>query len=193
MEQYLGSLQLKTRGDRMFNRFLNFFDSENKEYTKKSEDIYLDFIMNFSRRSFGSGLFRIVDSNNLDYFNNIVKSCFSELTDDIRVIGFDWLGRVFVSANIENSKIYMCDAGSHEILEIPIGINEFLNYEIPEYPNELFALDFYNDYISIGGTPPSYDQCIGYKIPLFLGDVDNTSNIEQTDFDVFWTIMTQLW
>ena len=177
----------------MFNSFLEFFGSENKGYVKRSEDIYLDFIMNYSKESFASGLFRVVDSNNLEYFKGLVQSCFSELSDDIRVIGFDWLGRIFVSSDTSDSKIYMCDAGSHEILEIPLGIKEFLNNEIPEYPDELFALDFYKEYISQGGTSPSYNQCIGYKIPLFLGGSDDLSNIEQIDFDVFWTIMTQLW
>jgi hypothetical protein len=177
----------------MFNSFLEFFGSENKGYVKRSEDIYLDFIMNYSKESFGSGLFRVVDSNNLEYFKRLVQSCFSELSDDIRVIGFDWLGRIFVSSDTSDSKIYMCDAGSHEILEIPLGIKEFLNNEIPEYPDELFALDFYKEYISQGGISPSYDQCIGYKVPLFLGGLDDLSNIEQIDFDVFWTLMTQLW
>ena len=176
----------------MFNSFLEFFGSENKGYVKRSEDIYLDFIMNYSKESFGSGLFRVVDSNNLEYFKGLVQSCFSELSDDIRVIGFDWLGRIFVSSDTSDSKIYMCDAGSHEILEIPLGIKEFLNNEIPAYPDELFALDFYKEYISQGGTSPSYDQCIGYKVPLFLGGLDDLSNIEQIDFDVFWTIMSQL-
>jgi hypothetical protein len=176
----------------MFNSFLEFFGSENKGYVKRSEDIYLDFIMNYSKESFGSGLFRVVDSNNLEYFKGLVQSCFSELSDDIRVIGFDWLGRIFVSSDTSDSEIYMCDAGSHEILEIPLGIKEFLNNEIPAYPDELFALDFYKEYISQGGTSPSYDQCLGYKIPLFLGGLDDLSNIEQIDFDVFWTIMSQL-
>ena len=176
----------------MFNSFLEFFGSENKGYVKHSEDIYLDFMMNYSKESFGSGLFRVVDSNNLEYFKGLVQSCFSELSDDIRVIGFDWLGRIFVSSDTSDSKIYMCDAGSHEILEIPLGIKEFLNNEIPAYPDELFALDFYKEYISQGGTSPSYDQCLGYKIPLFLGGLDDLSNIEQIDFDVFWTIMSQL-
>ena len=176
----------------MFNSFLEFFGSENKGYVKRSEDIYLDFIMNYSKESFGSGLFMVVDSNNLEYFKGLVQSCFSELSDDIRVIGFDWLGRIFVSSDTSDSEIYMCDAGSHEILEIPLGIKEFLNNEIPAYPDELFALDFYKEYISQGGTSPSYDQCLGYKIPLFLGGLDDLSNIEQIDFDVFWTIMSQL-
>ena len=109
----------------MFNSFLEFFGSENKGYVNHSEDIYLDFIMNYSKESFGSGLFRVVDSNNLEYFKGLVQSCFSELSDDIRVIGFDWLGRIFVSSDTSDSKIYMCDAGSHEILEIPLGIKEF--------------------------------------------------------------------
>ena len=33
----------------MFNSFLEFFDSEDKGYLKRSEDIYLDFIMNYSK------------------------------------------------------------------------------------------------------------------------------------------------
>lgn len=177
----------------MFDSFLEFFDSKHKGYTKYSEDVYLDFIMNYSKETFGDGLFRVVDSNNLEYFKLLVRSCFPELADDIRVIGFDWLGRMFVSSETKGFNIYMCDAGSHEILEIPLNIKEFLNHEIPEYPDELFALNFYKKYLSQGGKSPSYTQCIGYKTPLFLGGLDDLSNIEKADLDVFWTIMTQLW
>ncbi len=149
--------------------------------------------MNYSKESFGNGLFRVVDSNNLEYFKGLVQSCFPELADDIRVIGFDWLGRIFISSESNDITTYMCDAGSHEILEIPLGIKDFLNHEIPEYPDELFALEFYKKYISQVGITPSYNQCIGYKVPLFLGGLDDLSNIEQVDLDVFWTIMAQLW
>lgn len=176
----------------MFNKFLEFFDAANKSYSKESEDIYLDFIMNYSKESFGSGLFRVVDFNNLDYFKKLVKNCFNELPDDIRVIGFDWLGRMFVSSSVADEKIYMCDAGSHEILEIPLGIEKFLNDEVPEYTDELFALNFYKIYISQVGILPSYSQCIGYRQPLFLGGADDISNIEVIDLDVYWNIMSQI-
>lgn len=122
-------------------------------------------------------MFRVVDIDNLTYFNDLVKSCFLEVSEDIRVIGFDWLGRIFVSANKDNSKIYICDSGAHEILEVPLNILEFLNNEIPEYSNELFSTDFYNEYLSKGFDIPEYNQCIGYKIPLFLGGLDDISNI----------------
>ena len=109
----------------------------------------------------------------------------------------------FEIVNVENNDILYTDIEwrmDNVFQEVVFCDNDFAvktlltqEGEIPEYPDELFALDFYKEYISQGGISPSYDQCIGYKVPLFLGGLDDLSNIEQIDFDVFWTLMTQLW
>ena len=39
---------------------------------------------------------------------------------------------------------------------------------------------------------PSYKNCVGYKVPLFLGGKDAISNYEETDMEVYWSISAQI-
>jgi hypothetical protein len=39
------------------------------------------------------------------------------------------------------------------------------------------------------GGEPNYDQCVGYKKPLFLAGVDDVENIELSDLDVYRHLM----
>jgi hypothetical protein len=39
---------------------------------------------------------------------------------------------------------------------------------------------------------PDRRQCVGYKIPLFLGGEDGPDNFEISDLDVYWHITAQL-
>ena len=36
------------------------------------------------------------------------------------------------------------------------------------------------------------EDCVGYKIPLFLGGNDEISNLEITDMEIYWGICGQL-
>lgn len=40
------------------------------------------------------------------------------------------------------------------------------------------------------GCPP-FDQCAGYRVPLFLGGDDAVANLEQSDIGVYWSLMGQ--
>ncbi|WP_277621809.1 T6SS immunity protein Tdi1 domain-containing protein, partial [Caballeronia zhejiangensis] len=42
------------------------------------------------------------------------------------------------------------------------------------------------------GAAPSYEECVGYRIPLFLGGKDVMDNLETSNLDVYWTLMAQL-
>jgi hypothetical protein len=39
----------------------------------------------------------------------------------------------------------------------------------------------------------NYKECIGYKVPLFLGGKDTTDNFEIADLEVYWEITCQLY
>ena len=176
----------------MFSNFLNFFMSSKLKYTKRSDDIYLDFVLNFSGQVFGNGIFRVSNVSELISMKNMVKEGFHELSDEVRVIGFDWLGRVFISGDSENEKIYMCDIGAHEILEIPTSFLDFVNKEIPMYAEEVLAVSFFNEWTKTGNGAPEYNECIGYQVPLFLGGADDVENLDKIDLNVYWSIMGQL-
>ena len=38
----------------------------------------------------------------------------------------------------------------------------------------------------------AFDQCAGYKVPLFLGGEDSIHNLELSDIEVYWSLMAQL-
>lgn len=52
-------------------------------------------------------------------------------------------------------------------------------------------LENWNDWLASGGLHPTYGQCIGYKVPLFLGGKDDVSNLELSDLDVYWYAISQ--
>lgn len=42
------------------------------------------------------------------------------------------------------------------------------------------------------GNKIEYGRCAGYVIPLFLGGADDITNLEDSDMEVYWNIMTQI-
>lgn len=81
---------------------------------------------------------------------------------------------------------------SGEVLEIPLNIVEFHNEELIENRERAVVSDFYKEWIEAGGSTPKYNECVGYKVPLYLGGEDTLSNLDITDVDVYWTIFSQL-
>ncbi|WP_313623361.1 T6SS immunity protein Tdi1 domain-containing protein [Achromobacter sp.] len=54
------------------------------------------------------------------------------------------------------------------------------------------AENFFKKWIASGGCAPRFDQCVGYKLPLFLGGKDDISNLELSDLDVYSCVSSQL-
>ena len=64
---------------------------------------------------------------------------------------------------------------------------------MPEYPQDSVAATFFNkwheanDYYVL-----KYNQCAGYKVPLFLNGKDVMENLGISDMEVYWEIMMPL-
>jgi hypothetical protein len=43
--------------------------------------------------------------------------------------------------------------------------------------------------MAIGQQPLRFTECAGYKVPLFLGGKDSTSNLEVSNTEVYWSLM----
>lgn len=83
------------------------------------------------------------------------------------------------------------EIGTGEVLVIESNFLDFINIELPQNHNACLAYSFYQDWLKNGGEAVNYGQCIGYKIPLFLGGKDEISNLEISDMDVYWTVLAQ--
>lgn len=155
-----------------------------------------ELLIRYGGRSFNKGIYRIIPMSDVKYWNGLVLSAFTNFSDRITCFGVDWLGRIFAvdSARLEDGLpgVLMLEPGSAQALEIPCNVETFHEHELISYREEALAESFYQQWLGSGGIPPTINQCIGYKKPLFLGGSDTLDNLELSDLDVYWTVTSQL-
>lgn len=123
-----------------------------------------------------------------------MEEAYPGLQGKIKPFGHDWLGRIFAVdlREARNGLVLMLEIGTGQALEIPCDMEDFLNEEIIFGSDACLAKSFYDEWCSLGKDAPALGQCIGYKVPLFLGGVDDTTNLEVSDMEVYWGIFSQM-
>jgi hypothetical protein len=86
----------------------------------------------------------------------------------------------------------MLEPGTGEALEIPVDRTGFHTQELVDEPDAAVAQSFFRQWLAGGGQRPGYDQCVGYRKPLYLGGADDLTNLELVDLDVYWSLAAQL-
>jgi hypothetical protein len=155
-----------------------------------------NLIDHFGGSSFDQGLYRVIRASEVGEWNARIAVAFPDFGGRISCFGFDWLGRVFAldPKRVENGQpgVVMFELGTGEALEVPCDIAVFHDEELIEYKDAALASDFHRRWLAGGGSAPKYDQCVGYKKPLFLGGADALGNLELSDIDVYWHVIGQL-
>lgn len=176
----------------MFESFLNFFD-EKITHSIEGIDVYEKFLECLGGRQFGNGLFNTFAKDNIEKWTSVVNEAYPEFKGEFKLFGYDWLGRMFgISGQKNNEKVLMFEIGTGEVLEIPCNFLDFLNEEIPLYSDACLAATFYNKWLRKKRKAVSYGRCIGYKVPLFLGGQDVIKNLEESDLEVYWYVVTEV-
>jgi hypothetical protein len=150
----------------------------------------------FGGQSFNRGLYRIFTSVEAEMFDEVVFSAFPEYRGKCHCFGYDWLGRVFAHnglAALGKSKIMCFVVGTGEVLDIQADIIAFHDEELVQYPDDAVAATFFESWLQAQPSLLERDRCVGYKRPLFLGGEDCLENLEETDLEVYWHVMGQLW
>jgi len=90
--------------------------------------------------------------------------------------------------------VLMFEPGTGEALEIPATFRGLHESELPRFPNEALAREFFLEWARPNGEalPLALTECVGYRTPLFLGGVDEVENLEVSDLDIYWSIFGQL-
>jgi Domain of unknown function (DUF1851) len=129
-------------------------------------------------------------------YTELAVDAFPEFRNRIECFGADWLGRQFA---IDHDRIVdgapqvlMLEPGTGEALEVPVSQDAFHEKELLQEPDAAAAYPFFKQWLQSGGARPKYNECVGYKRPLYLGGADDLSNLELGDIDVYWTISSQL-
>lgn len=155
-----------------------------------------DILIQLGGRSYNNGLYRVIRFSDIEEWNARITFAFPDFKDRIVCFAFDWLGRVFAtdSERMEGGRpgVIMFEAGTGEALEIPCNIVSFHDDELINYADAALAEKSYQRWLQRGGAAPGYGQCVGCKMPLFLGGVDDLENMHVCDIDVYWHLLGQI-
>lgn len=157
---------------------------------------FIQLVEKLGGKTFNSGLYRVFRGDQIYDATEAIERAFPKSKGRLVAFGYDWLGRHFAIDNerVENGEpqIIMLEIGAGEGMQIPTSISDFHNIELVEYPNEALALPFFNEWKALNPQDVVHDQCVGYKIPLFLGGSDTVDNLEMIDLSVYVEICGQL-
>lgn len=161
-------------------------------------DGYADFASEFAGASFGDGLYRVHDDRTGPQALTLIADAFPDFAGRACPFGYDWLGRQFAvdSGRIVGGQpqVLLLEPGTGEALGIPLQFATFHDEELVEYADAALASGFFEAWSVANGDalPLRRDQCVGYRVPLFLGGQDVVDNLELSDVDVYWSICGQL-
>lgn len=176
----------------MFREFLTYFNKNDK--LNYSGNFYNDFILQLGGKSFGKGLFNSFSKNNLKKWTEIVNEAYPEFKGMFMLFGYDWLGRCFGIDLRENTQgeVLMFEIGTNDVLEIPCSFLDFLNEEMPSYSDACLSESFFYEWMDYSNEQLEYGTCAGYIVPLFLGGEDVVTNLEKSDMEVYWGVISQI-
>lgn len=174
--------------NKCFEKFLKFF-SEKKVATQGAENV-LTFTEAFSGKEFGNGLFKVFKKEENEKWNGVVKEMFPEFQEKFLLFGYDWLGRFYATNEFENI-VFVFDPSTNDIMSLENEFAYFVNKTLPKNANDILALKLYNKWLK-KNSKPLFSNCVGYKVPLFLGGEDTLNNYEESDLEVYWSISAQI-
>lgn len=151
-----------------------------------------DFLQQFSGHVFNGGIYRIFgDAARQDISESITVAFPSEKGKFI-AIGADWLGRIVALRTEGVATVMLFDPGTAQMSDSCLTLHQVHETFFANKLENMLAELFFEDWLKEGNESPGYGKCAGYKIPLFLGGIDEFENMEISDLSVYWHICSAL-
>lgn len=172
----------------MFEQFLRHVEFAEKSSFQSEKD----FCECLAGKTFLNGMYRLFRKDQIAKWTEIVERSFPAYRSRIDLFGFDWLGQVF-ARNKDTDTVLWFQPGIGEVLDIPCSFTAFHDVEIVESPEDALVSRYFeywfenNDHYIL-----KHNECVSYKVPLFLNGNDDIDNLEVSDMEVYWEIMMPL-
>ena len=173
--------------------------SETRLLLGSEPGFYTEFINSVAHYSFDGGLLRFLlptTNPSLQSWNSPSgwMADWPNVPKFFNVFAFDWQGNQFGfdKRRVERGEplIGMLEPGFGKLLKIPATFAEFVGREIIENREPTLACGFYKEWLARGRSP-AFQECVGYRIPLFLGGNDGIDNLEISNMEVYLSITGQ--
>lgn len=156
---------------------------------------YIELMSFGAGLSFGSGIVRVHSGDESFRASGLVRQVFPSYSD-IVPIARDWLGRQFVldfaGVDPRFPRLLLFEPGAAEVFDVECGIEQLFDVEVVADPVTFLASDLFSEWQRRDFDSPRVGQCVGFKVPLFLGGLGSVDNLEMSDEEVYWSIIGQL-
>ena len=178
----------------MLDNFINHFHITNSEENVLGNDINTDhseilrpLIQIYGGKTLNNGLYRIHTFKSSLFWSSVIAEYFTKYTNKIHPFGFDWMGRQFC-INAENQKkLLMFDPATGENFVLEQDLLALHDDDFVKETDDMLGIDLFNrllEYYDLNEI--SYEECLGYKVPLFLNGKDSIENYEKWNLEVYW-------
>ncbi|WP_425617378.1 T6SS immunity protein Tdi1 domain-containing protein [Anatilimnocola sp. NA78] len=154
------------------------------------------FFAKYAGATFNRGLFRILPLDQIRKWTDIATEMFPQYKGKMVVFSSDWRGQLYAlnakRLDGDQYQVQLLDPATSETLNIPATFNSFLNDELVNYPNDSLQVELFQEWLAAGKPAPAANECVAYIKPLRLGGVDDATNQEVTDMEVYWSFETQI-
>ena len=167
------------------------------EQWKQGAPALHNFMLQYSGCSFANGLYRVHAVSEIQKWTRICVEAFPKFANRVLCFSSSWFGDQFAldSKRTERGEyqVLLFEVGTGKALQIPATFNSFHDIELTQDQESILLISLFRAWTASGGATPRRDQCVGYKIPPFLGGKqEDISNLENTDMEVYWSISGQL-
>lgn len=129
-------------------------------------------------KSFKQGIFVAFDEEEVARATLTIWEMFPRLKDRATAFGCDWKGRFFAAKQADEVEVTLIEPDTDSIYEIKAGLAEFYNFELVQHHDAALASAFFEEWKSTTSVELHFHQCLGYRVPLFLGGEDVIDNLE---------------
>jgi hypothetical protein len=144
--------------------------------------------------SIDKGLYRVHSYSSSIRWSDIIQQYFPDLNKTILPFGYDWIGRQYCIIYGVGNVLVMFDPATMEYFKMAGDVIDFHNIDLVDDRDATVSENSFLSTISkLKISELNIDQCVGYKVPLFLGGNDDPGNYEVVNIEVYWDIQMQIY
>ncbi|HEY7033984.1 MAG TPA: T6SS immunity protein Tdi1 domain-containing protein [Thermomicrobiales bacterium] len=160
---------------------------------------FRELMTEYAGRGFNDGLYRLHSESSGNVGDSLIAEGFDWLMDRVYSFGYSWSGMQFALDNSRRDAndeplVLLLDPSDGSVFQIDRSFEAFHDREIVDRPDEALDSKLFDawSWANQHALPLRRNQVVGFKIPLALGGRDVIENMEVIDFEVEWSLSSQI-